>query len=288
MILTSCSSSELKNENEKLTEELSIAKSLLASCKAEVEELKNTPEQRLIRANRYLSEEKLYKAKEEFKGVVENFSGTQDSENAKNEIQKIEKIIEEKLKEEERKKALGYKVLAPSTNIKYDQLTVNFQKIWIGKRWSFDDHGREYSYRDAARGEKHILARVSINSKENNPNLPPVIAYKMSNGELRLIGKLSYEFRRWKDYGSYLGNHADYGNDFAHSSTIPFNLGLKVSEEIINDHEIYLVLKRKGCFIRSSDSYGRPKVQYKEIGCSVKDVLKVDDFDNDYVLVKKF
>lgn len=91
----------------------------------------------------------------------------------------------------------------------------------------------------------------------------------MLNGELHLIGKLSYEFRRWKDYGSYLGNHADYGNDFAHSSTIPFNLGLQVSEEIINEHEIYLVLNRNGCFMRSSDSYGRPKVQYKEMGCTV-------------------
>lgn len=122
MILTSCSNSELKNENEKLTEELSIAKSLLTNYKAEVEELKNTPEQRLIRANRYLSEGNLYKAKEEFKGIAENFSGTKDSENAKIEIQKIEKNIEEKLKEEERKKALGYKILIPSTNIKQEQL----------------------------------------------------------------------------------------------------------------------------------------------------------------------
>jgi hypothetical protein len=282
-----CSDGETQKKLSELSTELEQTKAELNNCSTELTEIKNTAENRFIRAQKLLSESNLQGAKMEFQGIVDNFKGTKDATNASNEIAKIDKTVEQKRVEAERKKALGFKILEPVSTVKFDDLSLRFEKIWTGKRWSFDDYGSEYRLRDAQRGSKHILARVSISSETKNPSLPPVLAYQMNNGELELIGTLGYEFRRWKDYGSYLGNYADYGNDFAHSKTIPFNLGLQVSDDKFVGKTIYIVMKKTGCFERRKKDYGNPEIQYSEGICSAKRTLKVEDFDNDYILLKK-
>lgn len=287
LFVISCSNPELEKELNSVKQELTKAKEQLSTCSNELETIKNTPEQRLIRAKKLIANNDLTGAKSEFQGIVNNYEGTQDAINASREIQKIDRTIEEKRKEEERKKALGYKILKPTSTVKYGELTLKFEKIWKGKRWSFDDHGREYSLRDAKRGNSHILARVSISSEANNPQLPPVLVYQMDNGALRLLGTLGYEFRRWKDYGSYLGNYADYGNDFSQSKTIPFNLGVQLSNDDLDGKSIFVVMKKKGCFSRNKKTIGNPEIEYRELSCSPKRILKIEDFDEEYVLLKK-
>lgn len=282
-----CSDGEAQKQLSELKTELEQTKVELNNCSTELTEIKNTAENRFIRAQKLLSENNLEGAKREFKGIINNFQGTKNATNASNEIAKIDKVIEQKRIEVERKKALGFKILEPVSTVKFDDLSLRFEKIWTGKRWSFDDYGSRYKLRDAQRGNKHILARVSISSETKNPSLPPVLAYQMNNGELELIGTLGYEFRRWKDYGSYLGNYADYGNDFAHSKTIPFNLGLQVPDEKFVGKTIYIVMKKTGCFERKKKNYGNPEIEYSEGICSAKRTLKVEDFDNDYILLKK-
>ncbi|PIB30218.1 hypothetical protein BFP78_14295 [Gaetbulibacter sp. 5U11] len=260
LILTAfnCSNAETKKQLSELKTELEQTKAELNSCAAELTEIKNTAENRFIRAKKSLSENNLNSAKIEFQGIVDNFKGTNDATIALKEIEKIDKTTEQARIEEERKKALGFKIVKPITTAKYGDLSLSFEKIWIGKRWSFDDYGHEYFLRDAKRGNMHVLARASITSDNNNPNLPPILVYKMNNGELNLLGTLGYKFRRWKDYGSYLGNYADYGNDFAHSKTIHFNCGLELSEADLKSGTIYVVLKKQGCFNRVKKDYGNP------------------------------
>jgi hypothetical protein len=282
-----CSDGETKKQLSELKIELERTKALLNDCSDELTEIKNTAESRFIRAQKLLSENNLPGAKIEFQGIVDNFKGTKDATNAFNEIAKIDKTVEQKKIDADRKKALGFTILKPVSNVEFGSLSLRFEKIWTAKRWSFDDYGSEYRLRDAQRGSKHILARVSISSETKNPSLPPVLAYQMNNGELELIGTLGYEFRRWEDYGSYLGNNADYGNDFAHSKTIPFNLGLQVSDDKFDGKTVYIVMKKTSCFERRKKDYGNPEIQYSEGTCSTKTRLKVEDFDNDYVLLKK-
>lgn len=287
LILVSCANTETKDELDKLKSELTIVKKELANCSSDLISIKNTPQQRVIRAKKYLVENNLAKAKIEFQGIVLNFKGTKDADLANKEIIKIDKTVAKLKTEQERKKALGYKILKQNTRPKFGDLSLTFEKIWKGKRWSFDDYGNQYFLRDAKRGNKHILARVSITSDNNNPKLPPVSVYKMIDGELKLLGTLNYEFRRWKDYGSYLGNYADYGNNFAHSKTIPFNLGLELSEDLLKSNSIYMVMKNEGCFSREKKNYGNPEIGYSIGQCFMKETLTVEDFDEDYVLLKK-
>lgn len=287
MSFISCSDGESKKQLSDLKTELKKTKVELSNCSAELTEIKNTAENRFIRAKKLLSEKNLNSAKIEFQGIIENFKGTKDAKAASKEITKIDKTIEQQRIESERKKALGYKVLKPTMRVKYDDLSLKFDKIWKGKRWSFDDYGNQYFLRDAERGNSHIMARVSITSEKNNPLLPAILVYQMNNGELKYLGTQGYKFRRWKDYGSYLGNHADYGNDFSHSKTIPFNCGIQLSNDDLKSGTIYVVLKKQGCFNRTKVDYGNPEIAYKESSCSSKRILKVEDFDNDYVLLKK-
>lgn len=287
LTLISCSDGETKKQLSELKTELEQTKTELSNCSAELTEIKNTAENRFIRAKKLLTDNNLNGAKIEFQGIVDNFKGTNDATTASKEIDKIEKTIEKKRVDAERKKALGYKVLKPTTRVKYGDLSLRFDKVWKGKRWSFDDYGNQYFLRDAERGNSHIMARISVTSENNNPSLPPILVYQMNNGELKYLGTQGYKFRRWKDYGSYLGNYADYGNDFSHSKTIPFNCGVELSNDDLKSGTIYVVLKKQGCFNRTKVDYGNPEIAYRESSCNPKRILKVEDFDNDYVLIKK-
>ncbi|KGL58395.1 hypothetical protein [Polaribacter sp. Hel1_85] len=285
--LISCSDGETKKQLSELKTELEQTKTELSNCSAELTEIKNTAENRFIKAKKLLTDNNLNGAKIEFQGIVDNFKGTNDATTASKEIDKIEKTIEKKRVDAERKKALGYKVLKPTTRVKYGDLSLRFDKVWKGKRWSFDDYGNQYFLRDAERGNSHIMARISVTSENNNPSLPPILVYQMNNGELKYLGTQGYKFRRWKDYGSYLGNYADYGNDFSHSKTIPFNCGVELSNDDLKSGTIYVVLKKQGCFNRTKVDYGNPEIAYRESSCNPKRILKVEDFDNVYVLIKK-
>lgn len=287
LLFFGCSNGETEKQLSVLKTELEKTKAELSSCSAELAEIKNTSENRFIRAKKLLSENNLTGAKTEFQGIVDNFQGTNDAAVASKEIAKIEKTIEQKRIEAERKKALGYKVLKPTSKVNFGVISLRFDKIWKGKRWSFDDYGHKYFLRDAERGNSHVMTRVSITSENNNPTLPPILVYQMEDGKLKLLGTLGYKFRRWKDYGSYLGNYADYGNDFAHSKTIPFNCGIELSNDKLKSGTTYVVLKKQGCFNRTKVDYGNPEIAYRESSCNPKQILNVEDFDNDYVLLKK-
>jgi len=244
-----CSEGESKKQIADLKLDLNQTKFELEKCSEELSAIRNTAENRFVRARKLLSRGLLEDAAREFQGIVENFEGTNDAKIASKELVKLDATIRQKRIEAERKIALGFKVLKPTTSVKYGDLSLRFDKLWTGKRWTFDDYGHQYFLRDAKRGNSHVLARVSITSEGNNPELPPILIYQMENGVLNKLGVLAYEFRRWKDYGSYLGNYTDYGNDFSHSKTIPFNCGLELSNEELKGKSIYVVLKKTDVLI---------------------------------------
>lgn len=281
LLTASCNSGVEQSEYDKLKAELN-------QCKNTVEELQNTPQVRLSKGQQYLSNNDIENARKEFSALIEKFSETDEAKKANSLIADIEKQEKEKKEAEERKRTLGFKVLTENSSVNVNDVTVKFNSVTTGQQWVFDNYGREWRYRSAERGEKYILAKISISSDDKNPNLPPIGIYKMSNGILSLIGTMGYEFSRWDDYGSYLGNDHDFKNDFAHTKTIPFSLGLSVSNESLDNNAIFVVIKKENCFYRNSDRFGRPPVSYKSSGCNLKSTLSVDDFDKDYVLVKIF
>jgi hypothetical protein len=288
-----CSNGQLNADLENTKAVLEKTKEELTICSSVLADVLNTPDQRILNAKKLFSDGNFASARTEYEQIVAKFPNTEYSKTAVNELAGLDKAIQKRKAEAEKQraeveriKALGFKVLKPSSTVKFGDLSLHFEKVWTGKRWSFDDHGREYSLRDATRGNQHVLVRLSISSESKNPDLPPILAYQYFDGKLILLGTLRYEFRRWKDYGSYLGNYADYGNDFAHTKTIPFNLGFETSQDNLKSGRVYVIMRKVQCFTRENKDFGRPEVEYKMGICAPKSSLEVADFENDYVLIK--
>jgi hypothetical protein len=182
------------------------------------------------------------------------------------------------------------KKLESINSIKFNNLIIKISKIWIGKKWYFDSYGNNYFVKEAIRMGKYILLRLEVTSQGINPSLPPIYVYLLSEkGELEKLTTLEYRFRRWSDFGSYLGNYADYGNDFAHSKTIPFNLGAQVFDILIDENPVFIVMKKIECIERKRNKYARPEISYSESDkCDEKQILTPHDFEKDYVLLKIF
>ncbi len=281
--LISCNQQKEPTQQEynKLRDELEV-------CKQTVAELSNTPQMRLNRGQNFDSQNKLTDAKEEYRKLIEKYPSTEEAKKANVYITEIERRESEKLKAEEKKKLLGFKAIKENSSISVGDIKVNFNNITLGNQWVFDSYGTEWRYRSAERGEIYILSKIAISSESKNPDLPPISVYKISNGGLTLLGTMDYEFSRWKDYGTYLGNYADFKNNFAYTKTIAFSCALPVSKTDIDDEAVFIVVKKVNCFSRSEDKFKNPPVSYSEGSCEVKSTLTVDDFEEDYILVKIF
>jgi len=183
------------------------------------------------------------------------------------------------------KSAIDLSQIKPVSSFGNDDVIVKIKSINLTDQFVFDRYEDQWRYVDAERGTKIVAISTSITSKIKDPSLPPIAAYKIEGkGILRLIGVLEYRFYRWQNYGTYLGNYADYDNDFAHVATIPFG-----AYEQIDDSDflqpIYIVGHKIGCFERNEDRFKEPAVQYLS-GCDVKNDLTEADFLQDYVLLK--
>ena len=71
---------KLKSELNETKEKLSNCSDELKVCSNELTEIKNTAENRFIRAKKLLANSNLNDAKLEFQGIVDNFKGTKDAE----------------------------------------------------------------------------------------------------------------------------------------------------------------------------------------------------------------
>ncbi|MDM1522890.1 hypothetical protein HX088_06295 [Empedobacter sp. 225-1] len=281
LLTVSCNNEVKQSDYDKLKAELT-------ECKKTVEDLQNTPQVRLSNGQQFLSKNDIVNAKKEFNALIEKFTETEEAQKAKTLIANIEKEEKEKKEAEERKRTLGFKILKENSSVTVGDITVKFTSVSTGQRFNFDHYSDESWGRNAERGEIYILSKISISSEIKDPELPPVAIYKVSNGNLTLEGTMDYRFQRWRDYGAYLGNYADYGNDFSHTKTIPFSLGETVSKEDFDNNAFFVVVKKQNCFYRKSERFNNPPVSYTSSGCNLKSTLTVDDFDKDYALVKIF
>jgi hypothetical protein len=205
-----------------------------------------------------------------------------------------EKLVDQ-LKVEEAKKAheaarlaaLGFKALRVAPELASAESTLHLRSATTSSRWVFDAYGDEWRYVEAEKGKTFITAKVTVSSEEKNPNLMGLAAYVADGAKLRRLGSFEYRFSRWDDYASYLGNDADYRNDFAHSSSIPFSLAATVNKDEMKG-DIYLVATKEGCFTRSEDRFKNPPVWYYSSTCaSLPQALSIGDFEGGALAVLK-
>ena len=257
----------------------------LKECNEQYKHILISPEQGLLRGRKATSKKEYQEAINEYQKVINDYPDTKEEKVAKSAIKKINDKLEKIAKEEARKKAQGFKALKNNFKVKIKNVSMNFQKIRIKKSWTFDSHGSEYYYRKAEKNSKFVEITVNISSKDKNPNLPVLASYEVVDGKLKRINDFDYKFRRWSDYASYLGNDKDFKNDFAYTSTIPFKLGVQVTNESIKRSPIFIVASKKHFADRHQAKYNNPPVMYFSLE-HPKDILTLEDFEKDYILIK--
>lgn len=199
-------------------------------------------------------------------------------------IQKQEEIIKA---EQARIEALGFKALTPKTKFSIGYNTVTLSSISTGDKFIFDRYDDHYRYQMANRGYKFISATMNIESSNNNPMLPQPAIYKISGGQMTKVSSFMVRFYKWKNYGTYLGNNADYANDFSKAEKINFSIAAHVPSSTTS--EAYaIVCKNKNELVRQYEQFENPPVSY--VGeVDYPYTLSVDDFKHgEYILVKLY
>lgn len=255
--------------------------------KEQIEELKDTPTNLLVKGQELYANGEMDSSKSVLNRLILKYPSSPEAMDAEKMVRKIENEEREKAEQEARKKALGYKVLKESSSVSFNDLTVNFKSVSFGKRWVHDSYDDSWFYNDAERDEVFVLTKLSITSKSKNPKLPPIGVYCYEDGKLVKLAEMEYKFARWESYGCYLGNYADYGNDFSHTSTVSFSNAATINK-LYQDKAIFVVVRKVGTFERVVSRFSTPEVGYTSSGGNMSSSLTVDDFDLEYQLVKIF
>jgi hypothetical protein len=181
-----------------------------------------------------------------------------------------------------------FKDLKENSLASFGDLKVKVKSCSISNEWAFDSYGDEWHYLKAERGDKYIVCKISVSSKVKEPALPPICAYRVLQTGLDFIGQLEYRFSRWEDYATYLGNYADYGNDFSQTETIPFSTGLSVLAEDLNTAPVIIVIHHLGCYNRSESRFDSPPVSYYKGPCNLPETLDPSDAGKSFTVIKVF
>ena len=219
--------------------------------------------------------------------LVKTYPDAKEALDAKNLVSALKERLAKEKQDKEKQSHLELKSLKVAGNLSNDYAELKLNSSKISKQWKFDDHGDEYHYLESEKDSKYVTALVTVKSRNKDPGLFGVGIYKLESGALWLLGKFEYRFTRWEDYSSYLGNTPDYHNDFSHASSIPFSIGVSISDDNIKK-PLYIVATREGCHTRYYRQFHSPPISYSSYACNtLSEVLKAEYFKDGSLAILK-
>lgn len=253
-----------------------------------IAELRDTPERRLLDANALQSAGRTDAAIAAFRSLAERYPESEEAAEGRAVLARIEQERAANLQEAERRQRLRFLALPVERSVDVGDVEATVRGVSIRNQWIFDRYGDRWHYRDARRGSKFVVAELTLSADQNahNPALPPVVVYRAQDSLLQRVGIAEYHFYAWQDYGSYLGNYSDYGNDFAHTRSIRFSAGLEI-EDGDAGQALYVLLGKSGCVSRVYKEYGNPEVYYSEQTCSPPQSLTVDQVAQGFYVIHR-
>ena len=283
-----------QSEYDSIKNELETAKKQIVQDSIHISNLQDTiamlslpANQRLTLINEQVSNGKYSQAQRSIDELNRLFPNSKESQQTSAILQRIDDLIAKQKAEEERIKALGFKTLKPVSSVTIDYNKVSFSAIGVNRTFHFDSYDDGGFHCTADRGNTYVLASMSVTSTSKDPDLPTLAIYSINGDQMNREGIMEVRFAYWQDYGHYLGNYPDYGNDFAKTSTIRFKLGDEVSKEI-TAKPYAIVLKKTNGLSRKYDRYKNPPVSYSGY-IDYPYRLSLDDFIGDnarYVVIK--
>ena len=268
--------------------ELEVLRAEVMRLRAENAQLRISPAVLAAEVDAAVKAQDAEKAKAALKRLVDRYPLSAEAALAGRQVDML--VARQRAAEEEAKRvaALGFKALRTSPYFSYGDTSMGLTATGVVRRWIFDWHGDGWKFLDAEKGRKFVTATVTVSSKSKDPLLFGIGAYVANGATLTHVGKVRYRVIRWRDYGSFLGTQADFRNDFAHSSRIPFSIGVSVADDELKRKPLYLVATREGCHRRLYERFGQPPIQYIPGNCnSLKPTLTVADFKDGTLAVIK-
>lgn len=139
--------------------------------------------------------------------------------------------------EEDRRKALGFKVFKdnPIITIKNDEKETRcvFSGFSFGRTFTFDyvnDVG-EYHYETADKNCTYILASLSLTTKSDFELRPRINVCKIEDGKLKSIDSFWINYASWNTYGAFIGNYSEDSHDFSKVNTVQYKIAAQISLE---------------------------------------------------------
>jgi hypothetical protein len=283
-VLVRCDSVE--RNNEELIRQTKADQALIKTLRDSIFILSYPADQRYEKIHSLVNEQQFEAARKEISDLIRIFPESKEAKLSLDLLKKVDELEAKKKQEEEKRKALGFKGIKTVASCTIDYNKVEISSISSGNTFTFDSYDDYYHYRTADRGNKYITGVMKITSENKDPLLPQPAVYAIVGDKMTLIGSFIVKFARWEDYGSYLGNYHDNGNDFAKSSSIRFKIGKEISEDILKK-PYAIVLKKENNLVRNYDRFSNPPVSYGGIVYYPKQLV-LDDFNANggFVIIK--
>jgi Skp family chaperone for outer membrane proteins len=259
--------------------ELETLRAEVARLQAENEQLRLSPWALTADLDHALAMQDRTKAEVAWQRLARSFPHSKELGPARKRVEALQAQLQAAQEESKRVAALGFKALRVNPFFMHADTTLRLTEAGLARRWIFDSYGHGWRYLDSEKGQRMLTTRVTVTSKAKNPVLFGIGAYVADGATMTQVGTLRYRFVRWLDFGAFLGNHADFRNDFTHHSRIPFSAGAALNDDVLKRRPLYLVVTREGCHSRLHDRMIQPPVHYVPGSCaSLKKTLTVEDF----------
>lgn len=233
---TKCDSLHAVLENER--EIVAVLNKTIVCLSDSVKKLQYPADQRLENIINLIRKDSLDLATIEIENLKVLFPYSKEVKNIHLQTETINKRREAIKKEQERIKALGFKVLKDKSIVwekksNGDEIKYTFSNFHFGSQFTFNyiNDISEYYYRTANKGNTYILADMSIYTKSDYAYAPSVYACAIVDGKLSQIGYFTSEYESYDTYGEYLGNYADTSHDFSKVNTVKYNIAAQISQD---------------------------------------------------------
>jgi len=303
---------EKNTRHEYLANELTIKQNLIASQGEEIKSLtrdigslKQANNDLSMQLEEYIQPEKLYlkgeialsdKNWEEAANLLwevkNKYPCSEYAQSATEKILEANKGLEEAKKRAQAEVAAqreGFKQIKPSLAFSTQKTSVRIKSSKKANQWITDRHGNYWIYYEADKDADYYILDVDIASKEKSPSLPAFyVGVVNDSGIITNLMRMEYNFYRWENYGTYLGNYEDFRNDFEKKDTVSFTVGAQLKKDQTKGKTVIIFSDKEECFERSRKNFGRPPVMYHSSCISPGANITAKDFIENYVAVRIF
>ena len=248
---------EVVVKNLLLEKDLQVSKDSVLLLKAKIDSLEQQvfilsypADQRLNHITKLIDENLLDSATIEISNLKRIFPHSKESIKAEEKQETIDKKKLAIKKEEERRKALGFKIFKDQSNIRItkdngNNINCRFSGFYFDKIFSFDYiYDVEESYcRTADKDHTYILADLSLSTKAKSAYPPSLYACSIVDGKLKVIGHFTHEYATWETYGAFIGNYSETSHDFSKVNTVNYKLAAEIAIEESKKPIVILMFK---------------------------------------------